>query len=241
MDTLEKLYHLGLISYPRTETDGFPMTMNLKEIISQFVNSKEGIGEFAVKLLDKDADLWRGPRPGKKDDKAHPPIYPLREILETDQLDSRHAKVFDFVLRHFLACVSKDAAGARTVVEIQVGEQSFTDSGLLVNEKNFLEVYPYDKWEAKLIPPFEQGQVLDKFEVVSKQDTTKPPSPLTEADLVSLLDKNGIGTDATMHTHIKTVKDRGYAKKSGIFIVPTNLGMTLVQVFQDVGVNLHQP
>ena len=42
---------------------------------------------------------------------------------------------------------------------------------------------------------------------------TQPPAPLTEADLINLMDKNEIGTDATIHEHIKTVQDRGYAMK----------------------------
>jgi DNA topoisomerase-3 len=35
------------------------------------------------------------------------------------------------------------------------------------------------------------------------------------------MDKNGIGTDATIHEHIKTVQERGYALKSGNSIVPS--------------------
>jgi DNA topoisomerase-3 len=36
---------------------------------------------------------------------------------------------------------------------------------------------------------------------------------LTEADLITKMDQNGIGTDATIHEHIKTVQERGYAAK----------------------------
>ena len=42
---------------------------------------------------------------------------------------------------------------------------------------------------------------------------TKAPMPLTEADLISKMDTNGIGTDATIHEHIKTVQERNYAVK----------------------------
>ncbi len=38
--------------------------------------------------------------------------------------------------------------------------------------------------------------------------TTQPARYLTEADLISLMEKNGIGTDATIHEHIKTVQER---------------------------------
>ena len=35
--------------------------------------------------------------------------------------------------------------------------------------------------------------------------STSPPNYLTETDLIELMDKNGIGTDATIHDHIKTI------------------------------------
>jgi DNA topoisomerase-3 len=42
---------------------------------------------------------------------------------------------------------------------------------------------------------------------------TKAPTLLTESDLISKMDQNGIGTDATIHEHIKTVQERNYAFK----------------------------
>lgn len=38
---------------------------------------------------------------------------------------------------------------------------------------------------------------------------TSAPSLLTEADLIALMDKHGIGTDATHAEHIETIKKRG--------------------------------
>ena len=43
--------------------------------------------------------------------------------------------------------------------------------------------------------------------------TTEPPRPLTEADLIAKMEENEIGTDATIHEHIKTIQDRDYARK----------------------------
>ena len=34
---------------------------------------------------------------------------------------------------------------------------------------------------------------------------TAPPRLMTESDLITEMDKNGIGTDATIHEHIKTI------------------------------------
>ena len=60
--------------------------------------------------------------------------------------------------------------------------------------------------------------------------STTAPTPLTESDLISRMDENGIGTDATIHSHITTIQTREYATKgaTGHFL-PTDLGKALVE------------
>jgi len=62
------------------------------------------------------------------------------------------------------------------------------------------------------------------------QGETSPPSLLTEADLITLMEKHGIGTDATHAEHIETIKARLYVgvQPDGKF-VPGELGMGLVE------------
>lgn len=56
-----------------------------------------------------------------------------------------------------------------------------------------MEVYPYDKWATHALPNFEEGEVFIPDVIDLKEGTTSRPSLLTEADLVGLMDKNGIG------------------------------------------------
>jgi DNA topoisomerase III len=55
------------------------------------------------------------------------------------------------------------------------------------------------------------------------------------------MDKHGIGTDATIHEHIKTVQERGYAHSDNHFIKPTPIGIALVESFQQIRIDLHKP
>jgi DNA topoisomerase III len=63
---------------------------------------------------------------------------------------------------------------------------------------------------------------------------------LTEADLITLMDKNGIGTDATIHEHIKNVGMRGYVEKKNQRLIPTLLGESIVGIYKELGIDIYQ-
>ena len=71
---------------------------------------------------------------------------------------------------------------------------------------------------------------------------TSPPKLLNEADLISLMDKHGIGTDATHAEHIETIKTRQYVglKEDNRFL-PGYLGLGLVEGYDDMGYYLAKP
>ena len=75
-------------------------------------------------------------------------------------------------------------------------------TGLTVTERNYLEVFPYDKWSDKELPRFEQGETFMPSVCELKEGQTSRPSLLTEADLVSLMDKNGIGTSRPLSRYV---------------------------------------
>jgi DNA topoisomerase-3 len=74
------------------------------------------------------------------------------------------------------------------------------------------------------------------------QSKTQPPSLLNEAELIRLMDANGIGTDATIAQHIEKILTRGYAIKldNGLF-TPTNLGLSLVEGYNLIGLDFSKP
>lgn len=62
-------------------------------------------------------------------------------------------RLYEFIVRHFLACCSKDAQGQEVTVEIDISDEKFSASGLTIIARNYLEVYPYDKWYNKVKLP----------------------------------------------------------------------------------------
>jgi DNA topoisomerase-3 len=98
-----------------------------------------------------------------------------------------------------------------TTVEILYGSEFFHANGLMVIQRNYLDVYPYDKWESsQQLPLFTDGETFVPSEAKMNEGKTHPPNYLTEPELIGLMDANGIGTDATMAEHIAKIKDREY-------------------------------
>lgn len=54
--------------------------------------------------------------------------------------------MYELITRHFLACCSKNAVGSETNLTMKVKEELFNKTGLIIKEKNFLEIYPYEVW-----------------------------------------------------------------------------------------------
>lgn len=236
MEAMEKLYTRGLLSYPRTDTNKYGPNIPLKSLVANFEADLK-VGEFAGKLLKGGA--WGGPRSGSKDDKAHPPIHPVRLPLSEDFHTPNEEKIFELLLRHFLASLARDAVGSEVKVEVALGSESFTTSGIQVIQSNYLEIY--DTWAEKKLPAFEVDDPVNLASLTLEEGKTSPPSPLTDSDLISLMEEHGIGTDATIHEHIQTIFTRGYAVKKGVHIQPTPLGEALVDVYQHLDIGLAKP
>ncbi|KAJ6682709.1 PROKARYOTIC DNA TOPOISOMERASE [Salix koriyanagi] len=241
MKVAEDLYQAGFISYPRTETDCFSSRTDLHTIVQEHQEHPVW-GSYAQRLLDPGAGLWRNPGNGGHDDKAHPPIHPTKFSAGESRWSQDHHRLYELVVRHFLACVSQPAVGAETVVEIDIAGERFSASGRVILAKNYLDVYRFESWGDSMIPVYVQGQQFIPTTLTLDSGVTRPPPLLSEADLLSCMDKAGIGTDATMHDHIKKLLDRFYVTKdANTRFSPTNLGEALVMGYDDMGYELWKP
>ena len=127
------------------------------------------------------------PRNGRKNDKAHPPIHPTGHA----NLAGDDKRVYDYITRRFLASCSRNATGSQTTVDISIADESFSASGLVILQRNYLDVFPYDKWEGNYLPDFQVGERFEPSSIDVRDGHTTAPNLLTEADLVALMDRNG--------------------------------------------------
>ncbi|XP_072531015.1 DNA topoisomerase 3-alpha [Salminus brasiliensis] len=235
MKIAEKLYTQGFISYPRTETNMFPTNLNLVPLVEQ-QTPDNAWGPFAQGILESGGPT---PRNGNKSDQAHPPIHPTKY---TNSLQGNEKRLYEFIVRHFLACCSKDAEGQEMTVDIDIAEEKFSASGLTIIARNYLDVYPYDKWYNKFIPLYTPNTTFQPTAIEMVEGQTSPPQLLTEADLISLMEKHGIGTDATHAEHIETIKSRMYVGLTADQrFLPGELGMGLVEGYNSMGYEMSKP
>lgn len=230
MKVAEGLYQSGYISYPRTETNKYPPTLELAANLHALAT--EGAGSdwanFAHALLTKTGGRLVA-MAGQADDEAHPPIHPLKTGASAN-LSHDEGRLLDLIIRHFVASVSPPAEGEQTRVTVSVGCEEFDASGLRVDDKSFLAIYPYEKWTGgSTIPSVAVGSELTVKSLHVSSGMTQAPSALSESELIHQMDRLGIGTDATMHDHIKTVQDRHYVELFNHQLRPTTLGLGLIR------------
>jgi DNA topoisomerase I len=222
----EDLYTDGYISYPRTDNTVYPRSLDLQEVLGQ-LKRVEGIGQYAERLLATDK---LSPMRGKRETTDHPPIYPTgyasRKALRDDQW-----KIYQLVVRRFLATLSGPAKTLRTTLRFDSGGEPLTTSGTVVTEEGWLGVYFYGRRADEELPALNEGDKVDvvEAEVLSKE--TQPPGRYGQGRLIKLMEDFGLGTKATRPNIIQNLYDRGYVHDDPL--IPTEKGMALARALKD--------
>jgi DNA topoisomerase-1 len=231
LEMLETLYSEGYISYPRTDTNRYRRDFDFETARMAVVESKvlEGLPEISGKAA---------PRNGAMDDGAHPPIYPTAAYGGGGLL----GKIWEYVARRFYAnAYAEDAVQQTQKAAIKIADVSFFADGRMVVRPGYMLYYPYFRPADQPVPQMRPGQVLTVVEVRLVEGETKPPPRLDEAELLRLMEKNGIGTDATRATYPSLIVERRYASRQGGRYRPTLLGLKLVESLEKTDRRLVTP
>lgn len=237
MQIAERLYTSGYLSYPRTESSAYPPNFDMNGALQ--AQAKHPIwGAYVRAVMDAGAGLPKG----GVDAGDHPPITPVAEATEEELGGGDAWRLYDFAARWFLASVSPDCVVRKTKAVLTAGGETFTATGTVVLKPGFTAVMPWRAPQAEPLPALQEGETLPLQSVEVAQGRTSPPDYLTEAELIERMEKHGIGTDASIPTHINNIVERNYVKvESGRRVVPTELGVTLIKGYQLIDGELCKP
>ena len=225
MRIAEDLYMDGFISYPRTDNTVYPQSLNTKELVASLVR----IPEFSAAsgLLDAPLVATRG----KKETTDHPPIYPTQAVYP-GALEGPKKRVYELVVRRFLATFSPPMITESTRADIEAGSETYFVRGSVVVDPGFAGIYTYARSSDEEIPALQEGQSLaidGEPWLVDKE--TQPPSRISQGKLIELMEERGLGTKATRADIIQKLYDRGYAYSNPP--EPSETGIALYRAFHE--------
>lgn len=122
------------------------------------------------------------------------------------------------------------AVVAQETVDIEAGDCIFRATGSRIEFAGFLIVHPKDEEEETHLPELEAKEKLKVLKLEGEQHFTKPPPRFTDASLVKALEEKGIGRPSTYAPIIGTLTERDYIRREGGSLVPTELGILVVDL-----------
>ncbi len=220
----EKLYLQALISYPRTSSQRLPASIGYSKIISGLARIGS-YGSLASMLLSRGRLV---PNEGRMTDPAHPAIYPTG-VPPKQKLSGLEFKVYDLIVKRFLAAFGDPATSRHTDVTIDVNGHSFMAEGRTPVYEGWMLFYqPYVRMEQRELPQLRNGDAVKNLGVDMEEKFTQPPYRYNQASLLARMEQEKIGTKATRADIIATLFKRGYIASGRGGIEATDLGFAVI-------------
>ena len=237
MQTAQRLYEAGFITYMRTDSVSLSndALAEIRDTIRQV---------YGEKSLSDAVNVYR--TKSKNAQEAHEAIRPTTAALtpqraESEIEDADQRRLYALVWKRAVACQMAPAVFDTVAVDLVAGtdpaargaaRHAFRANGQTLLEPGFLAVYHEDHDEDEVfesedeqrLPALAEGDVVDLAELRPEQHFTQPPPRYTEASLVKALENFGIGRPSTYASIIETLRYRHYVEMSGRAFVPTDIG-----------------
>lgn len=240
------------ITYPRTDSRALPedYLTEVKAALSSL--AKTGYGAFAKQILKQD---WV--RPNKRifnNAKISDHFAIIPTSLEVKRLSEPEAKLYELVVKRFLAVFYPAAEHLVTTRITRVEGEPFKSEGKVLMEAGWLAVYGKDARtdEAPALPAIQPNEMVVVKEVVVEANQTKPPPRYNEATLLSAMEgagklvddedlreamrEKGLGTPATRAAIIEGLISEKYIHREGKELQPTAKAFSLITLLRGLGI-----
>ena len=242
MRTAQALYERGFITYMRT--DSVHLSDQAINAARNCVSEKYG-KEF----------LSPGPRQfstkARNAQEAHEAIRPAGDSFRTPAetgLDGRELALYDLIWKRTVASQMADARLTMLAVDLEasapgspLAPATFRASGKRIDFAGFFRAYvegsddPDAALEGQevLLPALKVGDTPDCKAVEALGHQTQPPARYSEAALVKMLEKEGIGRPSTYASIIGTIVDRGYATLQNNSLIPSFTAFAVTALLEE--------
>ena len=255
LNYMQNLYETHkLLTYPRTDSRYLSQDIvaTLKERLQAI--SIDVYEPYARELLQNG---YKVSRRFVDDTKVsdHHAIIPTEEYVELQRLSPNEKKIYDLVVRRFLAVLSKPSEYEKTKIHAVFENMDFYASGKVMKTDGWRALYQKNERfddedeveDDQKLPALSKGHTYPVKDVRITSHFTKAPARYTEATLLSAMehpskfiqnnrmkavleDANGIGTVATRADIIEKLFKTNYIEKRGNFIYPLSKGIQLVSL-----------
>jgi DNA topoisomerase-1 len=241
MQTAQRLYENGYITYMRTDSS------NLSETAVQAAR-QQARDLYGPQYVPDAPRRYQGKV--KNAQEAHEAIRPAGDTFRTPgelarELSGDELRLYELIWQRTVASQMADAKGVTASVRLGASTADGTDaefsaSGRVLTFPGFLRAYveSTDDDEAekdnaeRRLPRVAVGDRLEVSGLDAQGHTTSPPARYTEASLVKRLEELGIGRPSTYASIIETIQDRGYVWKKGTALVPTWLAFSVITLME---------
>ena len=207
----QRLYESGRITYMRTDS------VNLSSLC---INASK---DEIVKVYGENYSKPRNYQTHSKGaQEAHEAIRPTYMSETSIDGTSQEKRLYDLIWKRTLASQMMDAQIEKTTVSIHIDntEEKFVANGEVITFDGFLKVYreSTDDEDASedaihLLPAMQEGDELQRREIIATEKFSAAPLRYTEASLVKKLEDLGIGRPSTYAPTISTIQQREYVQK----------------------------
>ncbi len=234
MKLAEDLYTGGYISYPRTENTEYPKSLNLRSVLEKLKES-----EFKAEVSEILSQDRIYPSKGKRSTTDHPPIYPTAGAT-ADKMKGDKWKLYELIVRRFLATVATNAKAEVTKCVIDVEGEKFCSDGYTLKDPGWKKYYKkYLPTNENRLPVLKAGDDIDIRTISIVDSETKPPYRYNQGSLIQEMDRLQLGTKSTRHDIIGKLFSRNYVQ--GNYMIPTPSGIALTKSLEKHGGGITEP
>lgn len=224
----------GLITYMRT--DSLRISEEARAAAKEVILTKFGEAYYPstpnlYKMRKNAQDAHEAIRP------SDPSLLPedVKGKLTPDQY-----KLYKLIWERFMASQMKAAAFDTVSADLFSGGAVFRATGNTIRFRGYRALYDdADEEETEdRLPELNEGDTLRSLSVTPEQRFTQPPARYTEGSLIKMLEDKGIGRPSTYTATITTIVSRGYVRRDGKALVPTDLGFVTTELMKKVFSNI---